>query len=417
MYPSSYSFRLSLPLRFALGILIILLLSLAVFNLLMRPPLDEIRLMALFLSITAVVSGLAGYAAYRLGWMERSPTIRWALLAGYALASILTFINVWVTARLMFASEHDLLLATVLLLFAGGMAMALGYVLSSAVTDRIRLLDEAARAIAQGDFSVHIPVRGRDEMAALAKTFNQMAVQLQAAEQKQRELETLRRDLIAWASHDLQTPLASLRAIVEALADGMIDDSQTVERYLNTAQREIRSLSALVDDLFQIAQLDAGGLPLNQDNNSISDLISDTLESFSELAARQGITLQGQVAPGVDLVYLDAGRIGRVLNNLVANAIQHTPAGGQVQVQARQNADMVLVEVIDTGEGLHPADIPYVFERFYRGDKSRSRTTGGSGLGLAIAKGIVEAHGGKIGVECRAGTTRFYFDIPRREEN
>ena len=408
--------RLPLPLQFVLGVLLILALSLVAFSLVMRPPMNEVWLMALFLTITALISVLVGYGSYRLGWMDRSPTIRWTLLGGYALASVLTFVNVWLTAKLMFASQHDLLLATVLLLFAGGMAMALGYFLSSTLTNRLRTLDEAAQAIAAGDLEVRIPVTGRDEMAVLARTFNQMAAQLQQADRKQQELETLRRDLIAWAGHDLQTPLASVRAIIEALADGVVEDPESVQRYLRTAQKNIQSLSALIDDLFQISQLDAGGLPLDRADNSLSDLISDTLESFTQLADRQGVHLEGDVAAGVDPVYMDAQRIGRVLNNLVSNALHHTPEGGLVAVRALPSLQGVFVEIKDTGQGIPPEDLPHVFDRFYRGEKSRSRTTGGAGLGLAIAKGIVEAHGGQIDVESAPQQTRFFFTLPVQDQ-
>jgi len=409
------SSRLPLPVRFTLGVALIVAISLVIFNILMSPPVNEIGLMAGFLSITALVSALTGYGFYRLGWMDHSPTIRWSLLGTYALSSVLTFLNVWLTARLMFASQHDLLLATVLLVFAGGIAMALGYFLSSTLTDRIRLIDQAAKAIAAGDLDVRVPVRGRDEMALLARTFNQMAGQLQAAARSRRELEILRRDLIAWAGHDLQTPLASIQAILEALADGVVEDAETAQRYLRTAQKNIQALSVLVDDLFEMAQLDAGGLPLDRADNSLSDLVSDTLESFSELAARQGVVLQGRVDPGVDPVYMDAQRIGRVFNNLLSNALRYTPQGGRVQVQARREAGTILVEVMDTGKGLKPDDLPFVFERFYRGEKSRSRSTGGSGLGLAIARGIVEAHGGQIGAESGPPGTRFFFTIPVKD--
>jgi signal transduction histidine kinase len=369
--------------------------------------------MASFLSITAVVSVAAGYGAYRMGWINRSPRVSWTLLGGYALSSVLTFINVWVTARLMFASQHDLLLATVLLLFAGGIAMSLGYFLSTALTDNIVTLNRAAEQIARGNLRVQVPVTGRNEMAELARTFNEMASQLEAAARKQRELDTLRRDLVAWVGHDLRTPLTSIRVILEALADGVVEDPVTVQRYLETAQRHIRALSALIDDLFEMAQLDAGGLPLERHPNSISDLISDTLESFSALAARQGVKLEGSVPPGIDPVCMDAQKIGRVLANLVGNALRHTPAGGVVQMRASVEAEGVRVEVRDSGEGISPQDLPHIFEQFYRGEKSRSRDTGGSGLGLAIAKGIVEAHGGRIGVESTPGQGAcFFFNLP-----
>jgi signal transduction histidine kinase len=399
--------------RLALGIILILAISLSFFNLLMSPPSNELGLMALFLGITAFVSALAGLAAYRFGWINSSPTLRWTLLGGYALSSLLTFFNVWFSAELMFASEHDLLLAIVLLVFAGGIAMILGYFLSSTVTERIDLLKGAAEKLSQGNLQTRVPVQGRDEVSALAVTFNQMAAQLQAADQKQRELEGLRRDLIAWVSHDLQTPLTSMRAILEALSDGIVDDPETVKRYLNTAQRDVRSLSALIDDLFQMAQLDAGGFPLHRAPASLNDLVSDTLESFTELAKQQAITLEGQVESDVDPVFMDTQAIGRVLNNLISNALRHTPPAGRVSVWVRRTGIHVEVTVSDTGEGIRAEDIPHIFESFYRGEKSRNRGTGGAGLGLAIARGIVRAHGGDIRVESEVGKgTHFTFHIP-----
>ena len=399
--------------RFALGVLLIVGLSLAIFKMLMAPPLVELGLMALFLGITALVSALTGYAAYRFGWVNLSPTLRWSLLGGYALSSILTFFNVWFSAQLMFASEHDLLLAIVLLVFAGGMAMALGYFLSSTITDRIHLLKGAAEKLAEGNLKTRVPVTGKDEVATLARTFNQMAEQLEAADEKQRAVERLRADLITWVGHDLQTPLASIRAILEALEDGMVDDPETIKRYLNTAQRDVRSLSALIDDLFQMAQLNAGGIPLDRAQSSLADLISDTLESFSELASRQGVKLGGSVEANIDPVTMDTQRIGRVLNNLIGNALRHTPAQGEVRVHARRIGSGVEVTVSDTGDGIRPEDLPHVFDSFYRGEKSRSRATGGAGLGLAISRGIVQAHGGEIKVQSESGRgSQFTFNLP-----
>ena len=409
------SFLSDMPIfpRYALGVFIILAVSLGIFKVLMSPPLAELGLMALFLAITALISSMASYGAYRLGWLAFSPALRWTLLAGYALSSVLTFFIVWFSARLMFASRHDLVLSTVLLFFAGAMAMVLGYFLSSTVTDRIHAVKGAAQDLAKGDLQVRVHVSGKDEVAGLAESFNQMASQLQAADQKQRELEHMRTDLIAWVSHDLQTPLASIRAILEALADGVVEKPEAVQRYLLTAQRDVRSLSGLIDDLFEMAQLDAGGLPLDLADSSLADLISDTLESFSEVAARQGIAISGHADPDVDPVRMDTMRIGRVLNNLLSNALRYTPAGGSVVVTAQRSTDGVEVSVSDTGEGIRPEDLPRVFERFYRGEKSRSRSTGGSGLGLAISRGLVRAHGGDIRVESLPGRgSRFTFTLP-----
>jgi len=402
-----------MPARLIVGILLTVAITLGIFKLLMSPPQGEFALMALFLGITAFVSALAGYAAYRFGWINLSPTLRWTLLGGYILASVLTFFNVWFSAELMFVNDHDLTLAIILLVFAGGIAMILGYFLSSTVTERILSLQSAAEKLARGDLQTRVPVTGRDELSALAVAFNQMAEQLQDADQKQRELETLRRDLVAWASHDLQTPLTSMRAILEALSDGVVDEPEMVKRYLQTAQRDVMSLSALMDDLFQMSQLDTGGFPLNRAQSSLSDLVSDTLESFSELAYRESIKLEGRVEENVDPVFMDTQAIGRVFNNLISNALRHTAVGGEIRVHAWRSGNGVEVSVRDNGEGIQPQDVPHIFERFYRGEKSRNRGTGGAGLGLAIAQGIVHAHGGDIRVESQVGKgTQFTFNIP-----
>jgi len=214
-------------------------------------------------------------------------------------------------------------------------------------------------------------------------------------------------------SHDLQTPLASIRAIVEALADGLVEDPATRQRYLNTARKDIQSLSLLIDDLFQMAQLDAGGIQLDIEDSSLSDLVSDTLESFSEPARSANIRLEGKVAAGIDPVCMDSRRIGRVLTNLISNALRYSDAGGSILIQVTRDSDTVRVEVADTGSGIPHEDLPMIFERFYRGEKSRSRASGGAGLGLAIARGIVTAHGGEIGVASQPGKgTTFHFTLP-----
>jgi signal transduction histidine kinase len=398
---------------FGAGLIAVAAFSLAIFTLVMHPPMGDLHLMALFLGLTAAASGLAGLTAYRLGWLERMPSLRLSLLGGYALAGLLTFFNVWVTARLMFASQHDLLLATVLLVFAGGIAMLLGTFLSNGVTRRIEALRRAAHRLAEGDLTTRAVVEGRDEVAALADSFNHMAEQLQEADAHQRQLNGLRRELVAWATHDLQTPLTAIRVQIEALADGVVDDPETVQRYLRTTQRQVNDLSLLIDDLFQVAQLDAGGLVIQPSPCSLSDLISDTLESFSALAQERGVRLSGSAAAGVDPVTLDSLRIGRLLNNLIANALRHTPAGGQTTLCAWREGAQVFISVADTGEGIRPEDLPHIFERFYRGDKSRPPGAGGAGLGLAIARSIVRAHGGEITVESRlAEGTTFTVTLP-----
>ena len=413
MQQKTIPIQLTITARFVLALLVILTLSVIGFYLVFTPPLNEVWLMTGFLLITTIISAVAGYAAYRLGWMNRSPNIRTALLGSYALASFLTFINVWLTARLMFTDQHDLLLGTVLLIFAGAIAMALGYLLSSSFLDRIQSLDRAAKKIASGNLSIRVPIEGRDELAELAHSFNDMASQLQDSSKKQKELERLRKELIAWIGHDLQTPLTSISAVIEALADGMVQDPEMEQRYFDTAKKNISSLSHLIDDMFQMAQIDAGGLELHIESVSISDLISDTLESFTELAKRRYITLQGSVSPDLEEVQIDARRINRVLNNLIDNALKHSPDNGLVEVRSNKFEKGIIVEVIDNGDGISQEDLPHIFDLFYRGDISRRSSTSGTGLGLAISKGIIAAHGGEIKVDSQPGLTCFTIFIPQ----
>lgn len=405
--------RSNAPLRFALALLLAIAFGLGIFYLLMQPRQLDFWLMALVLSTTSVISLAVGYVAYRKDWISQAPSIRWSMLIPYLVSNTLIFLSVWITVRLMFVSEHDLLLATTLLLFAGGIALAMGLFTSEALAERIGNLAQAVDALRHRGFSARAQVSGQDEVAELAMTFNDMVERLQSAEERRQELEQARRDLIAWVSHDLQTPLASIRAMVEALADDMVDDQETVRRYLRTAQREVQSLSSLIDDLFEMAQLDAGGMHLELQRNSMADLVSDTVESFSAMAVEKGVRLSGAVEKDVDPVIMDARRVGRVLRNLVSNALRHTPPDGEVSISARSVVDGVEVEVKDTGEGVPPQNLPRIFDRFYRGEKSRSRATGGAGLGLAIAKGFIEAHGGAITAEPAAGGgTRFVFTLP-----
>lgn len=400
---------------FASTIAFVLLVSLVIFYLLMRPTLGDLQHMAQFLAITAVISIAIGYGAYRFNWLILAPSLRWVLLGSYVIASILTFLNVWLTARLMFASKHDLLLATVLLLFAGGIAVALGSFFTSALVDRISRLESATHSIEKGDLSTRADIPGKDEIASLAESFNNMAQQLQTADQKQKELETLRRDLVAWAGHDLRTPLSSIRLLIEALSDGVVTDPKEMQNYLSQTKKHVDTLSFLVDDLFQISQLDSGGMPLNLEPASISDLISDTLESFSGLAAQKGVKMSGSADEGVDPITMDVLWVGRAINNLVSNAIRYTPRDGEINLTAKIIKGNVRVCISDSGEGILPEDIPHVFERFYRGDKSRSRVSGGAGLGLAIAKGVVEAHKGEITVQSeRLKGTTFIITLPKR---
>ena len=191
----------------------------------------------------------------------------------------------------MFASPHDLQLATILLIFAVGISVPVGLYLSESLITRIQVLNNAALSIADGNLQKRVPVNGKDELAQLSRSFNKMAAELESSKLEQAKIEALRKNLIAWVSHDLRTPLTSIRAMLEALSDGLVEDDETKNRYINTSRHQIEELSKLINDLFLFSQIDAGGMKLNIQANNLSDLISDNIESFHLTAAAQDIIL------------------------------------------------------------------------------------------------------------------------------
>jgi signal transduction histidine kinase len=399
--------------RFIIGILFALEFSLAVLYFSLKIPPGNFVFIAVIMSLAAILSLTLVYIAYRLGWIYRARQLRWTIIAGYGISMLVVVLVITVIAKWVFVSINDVLLIGILLLFGSGIFISFGYILAETISGRINSISNAAREIAQGNLTERVPVTGNDEISKLGNTFNDMTRQLEDMDIHQKELRKMRSDLIVWVGHDLRTPLTSIRAILEALADRIVEDPETVQRYLDMAQKEVRYLSRLIDDLFDLSQIDAGGMRVDWQYIPLADLISDTLESFTELAYQQGVNLDGSIQPGIDLVYIDAQLIGRVLNNLTSNAIRYTPPGGTVNISAVKDNGKVTVTVNDNGDGIKAEDLPYIFERFFRGDKSRNRTTGGTGLGLAISRGIIEAHGETIRAESEEDVgTKIIFTIP-----
>jgi signal transduction histidine kinase len=364
------------------------------------------------------LSLVLAYLAYRAILHLRIAGIQLKVALGYALSFGITALNITLISMLMFISPHDVNFLIVVLVFTGAVSLAFGYLLARSTTHAVAQLTRSAEEIARGDLSARAQVDSGDEVERLAAAFNRMAAQLEESFAKQKELEQARREIVAAVSHDLRTPLASLRAMIEAINDGVIGDEPTIQRYLRSAQAQVQNLTLLVDDLFELSQWDAGVLEWHVEPGSMRDLISDTLESMHVQAEEKNVKLSGWVDPAVDPVLMNSHKMQRVLYNLIQNAIRHTPADGTVFVEARQreNGTQVQVDVIDTGEGIEESDLPRVFDQFYRGEKSRSRETGGAGLGLAIARRIVEAHHGTIWVESRRGAgSRFSFTLPRAQ--
>lgn len=362
-----------------------------------------------FLLVSGGVSVLLGAVSFRLGVGMRLPSLAVAIAVVYLVGAAVVGVNVLYTAYMMFASPHDLGLLTVLLVFSSVISLFFAMLLSQSMVSRLRGLLVVAQHVADGDLNVRADDRSNDEIGRLALELNSMVAQLGHTKQERDRLEASRRTLIAAVSHDLRTPLASVRAMVEALNDGVVSDPETVSRYLRTIQNESLHLTTLIDDLFELSQIDAGALKLHIEPTSMADLLSDALASMTPQAEKKHIQIESHIQGELPRVPVDAPRMQRVLYNLIQNAIRYTPDDGTVTLTLRGNREGVELTVMDTGEGIPETDLPHIFDRFYRGEAARTRDSrsavsgSGAGLGLAIARGIIEAHGGSISANSTPG--------------
>jgi signal transduction histidine kinase len=372
---------------------------------------------SILLGFVLGVTGLGSlvFALVLLRAAEVSPHfgLRLRLLVPGVLAIVVMLVNIWLAASMMFISHHDLVLLGLLLAYACALAMVATFALATSITWGLRRLTVAVRSMADGGTGVRVRVTTADEIGALGDAFNRMVEQVEAAARQRRDMDEARRGLFAAVSHDLRTPLAAVRAMLEAIEDGVVDDPQTIARYHRTMLAEVDRLSRLIDDLFELTRIEAGALTPARQRIDLADLLGETVEAMQAEAGRAGVTLAAHLDPELPPIEADPQMIHRVVLNLLTNALRHTPCGGRVLVSAYSVGASVAVEVADTGEGIGPEHLPHVFERFYRGDRSRSRAGGGTGLGLAIARGLVEMHGGTIGVEStlNEGST-FRFTLP-----
>jgi signal transduction histidine kinase len=323
-------------------------------------------------------------------------------LAVLAVAAVCLPIAVVVGSGLVMFGMHDQ--ATFWLVVAVSTLCALGgaLLLGRRILGPLDELRAASKRLAGGDLSARASESGPRELHELGAAFNEMAANLE-------HLFDARRELVAWASHDLRTPLASLRAMVEALEDGLAEPAE----YLPAIRAQTNLLSDLVEDLFELARIDSGVLALELREASLGELVTSCLESLRPAARSRGVRLESSIDPSDPLVTIAPDKVQRVLLNLLENAVRHTRPEGAVAVVVLTDTDHVVVAVEDEGAGLAPGAPQRMFERFWRDDESRTRSSGGAGLGLAIAQGLVHAHGGTIWAENRLeGGARVAFTLP-----
>jgi signal transduction histidine kinase len=350
--------------------------------------------------VTAVVVALATLTVgLGLAYLLRLlPTVRLQLAGLAVLAVLLPLGAVLLSGWVMFHMGDDVKILAVTAASALT-AIVAALVVARSIANSVDRVREASAELARGNLEARAPEAGPAEVAELAGAFNEMGENLQ-------RLFDSRRELVAWASHDLRTPLANMQAMLEALEDGLGEP----EEYLPALGEQVRVLSQLVDDLFELARIDADALTLELRQLPVAPIVSSSLRGVEAEARLRHVSLASEVDNDVTATFAP-DKVERVLMNLLTNALRHTPSDGAVAVRVELLAGEVRVAVEDTGDGLDVEVRARMFERFWRGD--RSRTTRGAGLGLAIARGLVEAHGGRIWAEDReGGGARVCFTLP-----
>ena len=349
---------------------------------------------AVLLALATLAGGIL--AAFALSFL---PTVRLQLAGLALLAVVLPLSGVLASGWVMFHMHDDAKILTV------SAASALSAVLGALVLARWirkpleRLRADAAR-LAAGDLSARAAEQGPGELAEMGAAFNEMAGSIE-------RLFEARRELVAWASHDLRTPLASMQAMLEALEDGLADPAE----YLPALRNQVRALSSLVDDLFELSRIDAGVLTLELRSAALSPMVESCLRGLDAEARAKRVRLETRFADDLPPARCAPEKVERVLFNLLTNALRHTPTDGSIAVVVRPEAEGILVAVEDSGGGVSAETSRRMFDRFWRGDPAR--TSRGSGLGLAIARSLVEAQGGRIWAENRPeGGARVVFTLP-----
>ncbi|WP_144028458.1 sensor histidine kinase [Paenibacillus ferrarius] len=317
----------------------------------------------------------------------------------------------------MLLKWKDVILLSAVTVGAAGVSMLIHYYMTRPLEKAIHAITQETTQISEGHFEGQVPQIGPIEFQRLAGQFNHMTGKLNESFQKLRSAEVSRRELVANVSHDLRTPMASIQAFVEALQDDVIQDKATFARYLQTIRLETGRLDGLIQELFKLSQLDAGGTEFVPERYNVDHLLLDSLQSLAFQLEEKQLQIDIDLPERLPPVAIMPQEMKRVLSNILDNAIRHSPVGGTISIQAKQlSAPYVQLNIQDEGQGMEEADSKKIFDRFYRADPSRTRTSGGAGLGLAIAKSIVELHGGTIGVESQTAIdnrgSRFWFTLP-----
>jgi signal transduction histidine kinase len=348
-----------------------------------------------------------------VGWL-RMGTLRSRFQLSLVIALGQLLVALIVGAAVMFVSAEDAWTTIGILVFAALIAGCAAQILLRDVVADVRAVAAGLHAVGQGEREIRVTARSGEELTDLADSANRMIETLRSEERSRDDADAARKQVIAAVSHDLRTPLTSLRLLTHALDDDLVD-AGTARQYVQTMGANVRALGTLVDDLFEFSRLNAGDFAWRTEAVPLADVVQEMLAAMRAEADARGVAVSAEVAPGLAPARANPEKLGRVLTNLLQNAIHHTPPDGSVLVRAHQTNGSAEIEVSDTGEGIAKVDRPLIFEPFYRGGNDAARTHSGSGLGLAIARSIIEAHGGRIWLADAPVGTRVRFTLPLAE--
>lgn len=389
------------------GFLAAVVCGLLIAELLMAPPRSELYDLGVYFVVSGIVTLAAGRLLVLLLDRRLAISVQQRSLLVAVIGPAVALANVLIIAQLMFVSTgHDLRLLIAVIAFSGLLAAVVASWSARITTRRVDRVHAALRQLERGEPQSSESRKLPDEIDGLAARVSTLAAKLEAADRAREEMDRERRDLTAAISHDLRTPLASVRAMIEALCDDVMPRGD-VRRYHEAIGRDVERLSGMVDDLLELAQIDAGAMALSRQPLALDRVAADVVAAMQIQADIAGVSLTIRTAGTIPPAPVDGARIERALGNLIRNALDHTPAGGSVTVVVEGSPGSVAVQVIDTGPGIDAADQAHIWDRFYRGDPSRSRVAGslgGTGMGLAIVRGFVEAHGGTVGVSSSRGS-------------
>lgn len=332
-----------------------------------------------------------------------------ALVVAIAVAPVL--VALVVVAALMVLSDHGAVLVAAIVAGCGVLAVLGSKLVATGILHDVEKVRDGLRAVGRGERDVRIETAASDELAELALAANAMIAELRAEETARDQSERARRDLVAAVSHDLRTPITSLRLLAEAVGDDVVVDPQTRQGYLTRMRTHIDALSALIDDLFELSRLEAGDISWSLERVPLHELVGETVEAMRVQAEAKGVAVVANVPYELVAARANPEKLQRVLFNLIQNAIRHTPADGSVVVRAEPVDSRIEVEIADSGDGIAPEERERVFTAFYRAGVDAARTGDGAGLGLAVSRAIVEAHGGRIWLADSGSGTSVRFSL------